>query len=81
MIGDCLEYIMTDEPRRVLVIGAHPDDNEFGAGGSVAKLIKEGWQATFIICTNGNKGSHDPEMSPYQLSETRVRGQRRAGSW
>jgi LmbE family N-acetylglucosaminyl deacetylase len=71
---------MTDEPKRVLVIGAHPDDNEFGAGGSVAKLVKEGWQATFIICTNGNKGSHDPEMSPYQLSETREQEQRAAAA-
>jgi LmbE family N-acetylglucosaminyl deacetylase len=69
---------MADEPMRVLVIGAHPDDNEFGAGGTVAKLIKQGWQATYIICTNGNKGSHDPEMSSYRLSEIREGEQRAA---
>lgn len=69
---------MTDEPMRALVIGAHPDDNEFGAGGIIARLVREGWQATFIICTNGNKGSHDPDISTYHLSEIREGEQRAA---
>jgi LmbE family N-acetylglucosaminyl deacetylase len=62
---------MTDEPRRALVIGAHPDDNEFGAGGTIARLITEGWDVTYIIGTNGNKGSHDPAISPYALAAQR----------
>jgi LmbE family N-acetylglucosaminyl deacetylase len=69
----------TDD-RRALVIGAHPDDNEFGAGGTVAKLAAQGWDITFIIATNGNKGSHDPGMSPYDLSERREQEQRAAGA-
>ena len=69
---------MADEIKRALVIGAHPDDNEFGAGGTVAKLARQGWQITFIICTNGNKGSHDPDMSSYRLSEVREAEQRAA---
>jgi LmbE family N-acetylglucosaminyl deacetylase len=68
------------EPKRALVIGAHPDDNEFGAGGTVAKLIAQSWEITFIIATNGNKGSHDPGMSPYILSETREAEQRAAAA-
>lgn len=71
---------MSEEPRRALVIGAHPDDNEFGAGGTVAKLTRQGWQVTFIICTNGNKGSHDEGMSSYQLSATREEEQRAAAA-
>jgi LmbE family N-acetylglucosaminyl deacetylase len=66
------------ESKRALVIGAHPDDNEFGAGGTAAKLAAQGWEVTFIIVTNGNKGSHDPGVSPYQLSEMREREQRAA---
>lgn len=66
------------DSRRALVIGAHPDDNEFGAGGSSAKLAAQGWDITFIIATNGNKGSHDPEMSSYRLSEIREGEQRAA---
>jgi LmbE family N-acetylglucosaminyl deacetylase len=65
---------------RALVIGAHPDDNEFGAGGTVAKLAQQGWDVTFIICTNGNKGSHDPEISTYRLSEVREEEQRAAAA-
>jgi LmbE family N-acetylglucosaminyl deacetylase len=66
------------EPKRALVIGAHPDDNEFGAGGTIAGLAAQSWEITFIIATNGNKGSHDPEMSPYRLSEIREQEQRAA---
>ena len=66
------------ESKRALVIGAHPDDNEFGAGGSAAKLAAQGWEVTFIIATNGNKGSHDPDMSSYRLSELREQEQRAA---
>jgi LmbE family N-acetylglucosaminyl deacetylase len=66
------------EPRRALVIGAHPDDNEFGCGVTVAGLAAQGWDITYIVCTNGNKGSHDPHISSYQLSETREAEQRAA---
>jgi len=68
---------MTDATaeRRALVIGAHPDDNEFGAGGTIARLASQGWDVTFIIATNGNKGSHDPGMSSYRLSEIREQEQ------
>lgn len=65
-------------PKHALVIGAHPDDNEFGCGGSIAKLAQQGWDITYIICTNGNKGSHDPGMSTYRLSELREVEQRAA---
>jgi LmbE family N-acetylglucosaminyl deacetylase len=68
------------EQKRALIIGAHPDDNEFGAGGTVAKLAAQGWDITFIVATNGNKGSHDPGMSPYNLSEEREREQRAAAA-
>lgn len=69
---------MADETMRALVIGAHPDDNEFGAGGTTAKLAGQGWDVTFIICTNGNKGSHDPDISTFDLSEQREAEQRAA---
>ena len=72
--------IQPDDTKRALVIGAHPDDNEFGAGGTVAKLAAQGWDITFIIATNGNKGSHDPGMSPYDLSERREQEQRAAAT-
>ena len=71
---------MTQESKRALVIGAHPDDNEFGAGGTVAKLASQGWEVTFIIATNGNKGSHDAGMTSYRLSEVREQEQQAAAA-
>ncbi|NOK60526.1 MAG: PIG-L family deacetylase [Chloroflexi bacterium AL-W] len=71
---------MANETMRALVIGAHPDDSEFGAGGTIGKLARDGWNITYIVCTNGNKGSHDPDVSTYQLSEIRETEQRAAAN-
>ena len=64
--------------RRVLVITAHPDDSEFGAGGTVARLVREGKQVSYCIVTNGNKGSGDRGMTPARLAEIRAEEQRNA---
>jgi len=58
---------MTERIQRVTVITAHPDDSEFGAGATVAKLVREGKVVTYCILTNGNKGSSDRAMTPERL--------------
>ena len=63
---------------RVMVITAHPDDSEFGAGGTVAKHAKDGREVTYVIATNGNKGSSDRTMTPERLARTRETEQRNA---
>jgi LmbE family N-acetylglucosaminyl deacetylase len=69
---------MSDEIERVMVITAHPDDSEFGAGGTVARLVKEGREVTYVIATNGNKGSGDRTMTPERLATIRAEEQRNA---
>jgi LmbE family N-acetylglucosaminyl deacetylase len=64
--------------QRVLVITAHPDDSEFGAGGTIAKLVREGMQVAYCIVTNGNKGSGDRSMTPERLTRIREEEQRNA---
>jgi LmbE family N-acetylglucosaminyl deacetylase len=64
--------------QRVLVITAHPDDSEFGAGGTVARLVQEGKQVSYCIVTNGNKGSGDRRMTPERLAGIRAEEQRNA---
>lgn len=64
--------------QRVLVITAHPDDSEFGAGGTVARLAREGLQVSYCIVTNGDKGSGDRSMTPERLARIREEEQRSA---
>jgi LmbE family N-acetylglucosaminyl deacetylase len=44
---------------RVLAIGAHPDDLEFFAGATLARLASAGAAVTMVICTDGARGGHD----------------------
>jgi LmbE family N-acetylglucosaminyl deacetylase len=67
-----------DRPRRVLVSMAHPDDIEFGAGGTVARWADEGQEIFYLLGTSGDKGSDDPDYSSEKLMETREAEQRAA---
>src|ERR671937_2536404 len=69
---------MSETLRRVMVVTAHPDDSEFGAGGTVAKLVREGKEVVYVIVTNGNKGSSDRAMTPERLARIREEEQRNA---
>jgi len=69
---------MTQRIQNVTVITAHPDDSEFGAGGTVAALTREGKSVSYCILTNGNKGSSDREMTPERLVKIREEEQRNA---
>jgi LmbE family N-acetylglucosaminyl deacetylase len=65
---------------RVMVIAAHPDDPEFGCGGTLAKLAAQGKEIIYVLLTSGDKGSHDPAVRPGQLARQREREQRAAAA-
>jgi LmbE family N-acetylglucosaminyl deacetylase len=44
------------QPRRVLAIGAHPDDVEYFAGATVAALRDAGAAVVLLVCTDGSRG-------------------------
>jgi LmbE family N-acetylglucosaminyl deacetylase len=69
---------MAQAIERVMVVTAHPDDSEFGAGGTVAKMVRDGREVTYVIATNGNKGSSDRTMTPERLARIREEEQRNA---
>jgi LmbE family N-acetylglucosaminyl deacetylase len=69
---------MTEGAQRVMVVTAHPDDPEFGAGGTIAKLVTEGREVTYVIVTNGNKGSSDVSVAPVDLVRIREKEQQNA---
>ena len=59
------------EGNRVLVVMAHPDDAEFGCGGTIAKWAAAGKEINYVLCTSGDKGSSDPNINTYRLAQTR----------
>ena len=54
---------MTNQPLRLLVIGAHPDDPEYRAGGLAAKYRRLGHLVKFVSVTNGGAGHQSMESS------------------
>jgi LmbE family N-acetylglucosaminyl deacetylase len=47
--------------RRLLAIFAHPDDESFGPGGTLARYVREGAEVHVCTVTDGAAGSHHPE--------------------
>jgi bacillithiol biosynthesis deacetylase BshB1 len=50
----------------ILVIGPHPDDQELGMGGTIARLVSQGHRVHLVDMTNG-------EPTPHGSVETRAR--------
>jgi len=65
-------------PDRVLAIGAHPDDIEFGCGATLAKWADAGAEVHLFVCTDGSKGTWDPGADLEQLTAAREEEQRAA---
>jgi len=63
---------------RVLVVSAHADDPDFGAGGSIARLVDSGAEVTYVIVTDGRQGGEDPKQKDADLIAIRKREQRAA---
>ena len=66
------------EISRILVVNAHPDDADFGVGGTVAKLAAKGIEITYVCCTNGDQGGEESGVPQEEMAATRQREQRDA---
>jgi LmbE family N-acetylglucosaminyl deacetylase len=65
-------------PACALAVGAHPDDVEFGCGGTLAKWAAAGCRIHHVICTDGSKGTWDLAADLVALVARRQEEQRRA---
>ncbi len=68
-------------PARVMSIHAHPDDQEFTVGGTLAKWARAGSEIITICITSGDSGSNektDPNMSKDEMVRVREEEQRHA---
>ena len=57
--------------KTILVFTPHPDDDVFGAGGTIALLNRNHNKVYIVVYTNDDKGSYDPEMSSQRLAQIR----------
>lgn len=65
-------------PESAMLIVAHPDDAEFTVAGTIAVWVNAGCRVTYVVCTDGNAGSHEPGMTRSKLAKIRRVEQRAA---
>lgn len=74
-----IESVEVEQPKVVLAIGAHPDDIDFGAGGTIAKWISEGAEVHYVLATTGQSGGYDASIPRSDIPGMRQFEQRAAG--
>jgi LmbE family N-acetylglucosaminyl deacetylase len=67
-------------PERALAVGAHPDDIEFGAAGTLARWAAQGTHVTMLVVTDGSKGTWDRHADPSALAAARRAEQQAAAA-
>src|ERR671911_12459 len=65
-------------PASALAIGAHPDDVEFGCGATLARWAAAGCVVHHLVCTDGSKGTWNPDQDLIELVAQRHDEQRAA---
>jgi LmbE family N-acetylglucosaminyl deacetylase len=63
---------MDGTPGVVVAVYAHPDDADVGCGGSLARWAKAGSTVHLVVCTDGGKGTTDPDVVPENLAVERA---------
>ena len=71
--------MLDSEVERILVVTAHPDDLDFGAGGTIAQWSAKGIAISYCICTNGDQGGNDPKITREEMKQIRRAEQTEAG--
>jgi LmbE family N-acetylglucosaminyl deacetylase len=70
--GGVTNLVMTKvEGKRILAVGAHPDDVEFMCGGTLALLRQKGFDINIATVCSGNKGS--AELGPEAIAQKRFK--------
>jgi LmbE family N-acetylglucosaminyl deacetylase len=65
------QRLETVQNKVILLFTPHPDDDVFGAGGTIALLNRNHNKVYIVIYTNDDKGSYDPDMNSQKLAGIR----------
>ena len=65
-------------PRCALAVAAHPDDLEFSCAGTLALWARQGTKVIYLICTSGEAGFDQPNLSREERIAIREAEQRAA---
>src|SRR5437870_959736 len=68
---------MDERPLRLLIIGAHPDDADYAAGGTAALYRAAGHTVRMVSLTNGDAGHHvhpGAQLAKRRLAEATAAG-------
>jgi LmbE family N-acetylglucosaminyl deacetylase len=63
---------MDDIPEVALAVYAHPDDADVACGGTLARWAKAGAAVHLVVCTDGGKGTFDPQAKAKKLATVRA---------
>ena len=64
--------------KTILAVGAHPDDNDFGCGATMAKAAANGATIYYLLATAGQRGSSNPALTGDKLAQIRKTEQHNA---
>jgi LmbE family N-acetylglucosaminyl deacetylase len=70
--------MLTTPDYEAMVIGAHPDDNDFGTAATSALWSKQGKKVVWVVMTDGTEGSEIPSQDSLELMHMREHEQRMA---
>jgi len=59
--------LMSEVPAVALAVYAHPDDADVACGGTLAWWAAHGCAVHLIVCTDGGRGTTDPDVRPEEL--------------
>ena len=65
---------------KILVVVAHPDDVDFGAGGTIATWVAEGNEVVYCLVTDGQAGGSDNTVTREQVAALRRQEQTAAAN-
>ena len=58
----------------ILAIGSHPDDIEFGCGGTLSKYSEKGHKVYMLVLSKGDKGGDSDSRQKEQENSARILG-------